>query len=263
MGSKLGVRGAGALVVGIVGVGLALPSTSFAHAVIVDPPARDKGQAGDDAHKNADGACGGVARTGKYVQYQAGATIEVKWDETIEHVGCFQIAFSPEADPQADTDFQLLKQINDPDGSKGPHSEMVTLPEGVTCEKCTLQLRQLMQNQPGCVENADPAKADLDTYHSCADICIGPSCPTIAPDPDGGASSSSSSGGGPTTEPTDGGGKMGSSSGSNDNAGPPSLDAGKGDGCSVGWAPTGFGAFGVGAALFGLALVRRRRRAAR
>jgi len=252
-----GWRGALALVF-LVGA----PSAALAHTVMVTPPPRDVGVAGNDAHKT--GPCGGVARTNKCTQYDAGATIPVKWMETVSHDGCFQLALSQ----SGDTNFTVLKQINDPAGGAGMvYPDTLKLPDGVTCENCTLVVRQLMIGK-ACTTTPFQNDVDASTYYSCADIRIG-DFPGAAPcDPpaaaDAGADGSTTpgtDGGGPTTVPTDGGGKtVDAGDDSDPTGGRPNLRSGDGGGCSIALGATSGLSFAVTAGLFGLALLRRRRK---
>lgn len=241
-----------ALVIGIV---VGIPATVLAHSRLVQPTPRNDDPAGKS------GPCNGVPRTMMYTQYEAGATITVKWQETIDHSGCFDIDFSA----GNDQNWTTLKRIQDDAGTApdAMYTTKVQLPPGVTCENCTLGLRQIMVSSavgklgPVCTKTTpDALDGGPPTYFSCADIRVG-DFPEAGGEPLE-AGSDDDSGGGPTTEPTDGGGKTvgGSSSGGGAR---PDLHSGE-DGCSV-----GFGAgTGMSAALlvgaFGLGLVRRRRR---
>lgn len=159
-------------------------TVASAHVVMTSPPARDVGKPGADAHKA--GPCG-VARTGTYTQYAVGAQVPVQYTETIDHRGCFQVLLS-EAN---DANFRILAQVNDPDNAAGeiPRriSTMVTLPAGVSCQACTISVRQLMINR-ACVNNEPSTNTGAvmagDTYYTCSDICIGTNCP---PQSDAGA----------------------------------------------------------------------------
>ena len=238
---------------------IAVPTTAFAHIVMMTPLPRDVGVAGNDGHKT--GPCGAVPRTNKCTSYEAGATIPVKWKETVEHNGCFQIALS-----QAnDQNFTILKQIQDPAGSPLTiFPDTVTLPAGVTCKDCTLVVRQLMIGKPCTALQND---LDASTYYSCADIRIGDPTVCVPPtEPDAGGTvpdAATGSDGGPTTVPTDGGGKLVEAGAAGDpgpTAGRPNLQSGDGGGCSVALGATSGVSFGITAGLLALALVRRRRR---
>jgi hypothetical protein len=239
---------------------LIAPATALAHTYILQPPPRDVAVADLNARAHKTGPCGSVPRTGPPVQYQPGETITVKFEETINHTGCFQIAFSA-ADDQ---NFVTLKQLPDTQGVQ-VYTTTVTLPAGVTCPACTLQVRQLMLEgtaNPVCAPDAAPPDGTAglgSTYFSCADICVGPVCAAAdagTPTSDAGASSS----GGPTTVPTDGGGKMVPDGGSGTSGATPDLQSGNGGGCAVGLGATTGASLVLTAGLFGLALARRRRR---
>ncbi len=232
---------------------IAAPATAFAHAHLTDPPSRPG--TNDTTIKIPE--CGGLPRSASFVQYDAGATITVKFKETIGHVGCYQVKLGD----KNDSNWVTLTQINDLAGNQGDQQTTVTLPAGFTCESCTLQLRQLMNDgagNPACGPDAGTATSGI--YYSCADIRIGdfpdaaPSADSGTPGDDDGGSSS----GGPTTVPTDGGGKTtsdGNNAGSSRN-----LRAGEGDdGCNVGWGATSGFSFFVTAGIGLMALLRRRR----
>jgi hypothetical protein len=232
---------------------VAAPSLALAHTVMLTPQPRDM----RDDHKTA--PCGAIARTNRCTQYEAGATIPVKWMETVDHTGCFQIALSQ----NNDQNFTILKQINDPAGTGGAvYPDTVKLPPGVTCTNCTLVVRQLMIDK-ACTTAPFQNDLDASTYYSCADIRIGdfpgaaPCEPPVAPDAGPGTPDASS--GGPTTVPTDGGGKLVDGGGTS-NGGPVDLHSGDGGGCSVALGATSGVSFAVTVGLFGLALLRRRRR---
>lgn len=246
------------VVAGGIVLGVSAPTTASAHTRFLSPVPRS----------DADGLkpptypppCGNVARTNNPTAYETGATIKVKWEETIAHQGCYQIAFSSD-----DTNFTVLAQIDDPAGMTGtPLQTDIKLPAGVTCEKCTLQLRQLMLGAPCTGDTANPADPPASTYYSCADLCVGPDCVDAGAPTDGGtdasvdAGSSGGTSGGPVTTPTDGGGKT--VSGDDDSSGSPNLRSGAGDsGCSIGLGATSGVSLVVMGGLLGLALGRRRR----
>ena len=100
------------------------------------------------------GPCGGLPRLAISKYFQSGSTITVQWEEVIDHPGRFEIYFSP----ANDVNFVLLKTVIDVQNG-GLNSVNITLPN-VTCTACTLQLIQVMTE--------DPANPTL--YYSCADI---------------------------------------------------------------------------------------------
>lgn len=107
------------------------------------------------------------------VVFEPGATITVEWRETVNHPSHYRISFDDDgddsfADPASPTDFYtngtvLLDEI--PDEPDGVFSVEVTLPD-VECERCTLQLVQLMLDKPPYV----PGTNDL--YYQCADLAL-------------------------------------------------------------------------------------------
>jgi hypothetical protein len=106
--------------------------------------------------------CGGVERTNNPAIFMSGQTIEVEWEETINHPGYFRIAFSPANDEGFD-DNVLKDNIIDTQNSESPvphfYNVSITLP-AVVCDQCTLQLIQVMTENPDNPRN----------YYSCADI---------------------------------------------------------------------------------------------
>lgn len=227
------------------------PATANAHAFIADPPSRDTAITNLDDRAHKTGPCGGSPRIGMPTRYAVGASVDVDFTETIGHRGCFQVLFSP----ANDADWVLLQQIDDPAGpfSGEPaksYTAKVTLPAGVTCESCTLAVRQLMKGA-ACAPNATPSGND--TYYSCADIRVGdfadagPSRPPTTP-ADGGTASTPSAD--PETEPDDtpasGGSRRVSST----------ADAG---GCNAGGGHATLPVLALAASAIALAWQRRRR----
>jgi MYXO-CTERM domain-containing protein len=187
-------------------VGLAVATPAAAHVALTDPPARYDSQTyiKDYPCGHPDNPEGESTRT-----YEEGATITVQWNEYIGHPGHFRIALSTEGDqalidPTDYDDFYsapnvILDDIEDPDGV-ADHSVEITLPAGVTCEKCTLQLLQIMTDKMPW----GPAGGN-ELYYQCADITITP----VGAGTEGGndttgggesGGSGSSEGGGETTD---------------------------------------------------------------
>lgn len=161
----------------LIGAAVLVPRLASAHTYIMEPVSRDAklvASLDDRAYKNTEGPCGVVLgtstplpRTNTPTRYTPGQTITVKWQETIDHRGCFQVLLS-EAN---DTNWKLLAQFDDPAGS--PNDEITTkqikLPDGVSCEACTLSVRQLMT---GAACPPEAVAVPDTTYYSCADIRI-------------------------------------------------------------------------------------------
>ena len=124
---------------------------AFGHAFLTSPQARSP----DDSLKV--GPCGGITPAATPpTTWQAGASVEVLWTETIEHPGRFFVSFSS----ANDENFQQLAEVID-DKATGDFSTTIQVPD-VTCDNCTLQLIQSMEE--------DPANPRL--YFSCSDIRI-------------------------------------------------------------------------------------------
>lgn len=138
-------------------VGL-LPTQALAHArwVIdsVTPP-----RSNDTGLKTA--PCGGIARTTRSAIFTAGQTIELEFEETVNHPGHYRIAFSPANDQNFDS-YVLVDNILDVTNN-GRYTQVVTIPNEI-CSACTLQLIQVMTTDPNPQPN--------DFYYSCTDIQI-------------------------------------------------------------------------------------------
>jgi hypothetical protein len=148
---------------------LIIPTTAMAHVrwVIdsVTPP-----RTNDTGLKTK--PCGGAARTNRSTIFTAGQTIELEFEETINHPGHYQIAFSPADDLNFDLpDNILVDNILDVTNN-GTYAQQVTIPMQV-CSACTLQLIQVMTTSPS------PLPGDY--YYSCSDIQITSPGDTTAP----------------------------------------------------------------------------------
>ena len=113
------------------------------------------------------GPCGGLPRSATPAVLTAGQTVTVEWEETIYHPGQFEIYFSA----ANDQNFSLLKTIpQDQNNQNLPHqfSTTITLPN-VACQACTLQLIQVMLENPNVPTY----------YYSCADMQLTASSTTI------------------------------------------------------------------------------------
>lgn len=118
---------------------------------------------------------------------EPGATITVRWTETINHPGHYRISFDADGEdfyiPLAADDIQpagtnniLIDGIADVATPNSTYSAEITLPDQ-PCENCTLQLIQMMTDKP-------PYGDGNDIYYLCADIALRPGG---APGPDAGA----------------------------------------------------------------------------
>lgn len=272
-GAKLGLAA-------LLGLGaFAASVTSEAHFTL-DAPAATLEQ---DSLGNPQKAppCGGDGTaTGDVTVYQSGQNITITINETIYHPGHYRVALAlndlselPAEPPvTAGTTACGSVPIMDPpvfpvlaDGVLlhsspfgGPQSFEVTLPDGVTCENCTLQIIEFMSehglnNPGGCF------------YHHCANITIQDE-PVVTTNAGGGGDGGSSAaapngagGEGASTNNASGGNGNGGSGGS---GGSSASDDGE-DGCSASPVPsTPFG-LSLSAGLVGLAVAAASYRRAR
>jgi MYXO-CTERM domain-containing protein len=149
-----------------------LAAAAEAHILLVDPKPRDQ----NDQHKldampcpNRTAAQPVTMMDPTGISYQGGATITVKWNETTTHLGCFAVDISA----GGDTGWMLLGTLPHSGAGKTPrpYQTTVKLPAGMTCDKCTLRVRQfmLMANPTTC----PPTTIMPDTtYYQCANVVL-------------------------------------------------------------------------------------------
>lgn len=213
---------------------LVISGDAFAHARLRTPTPRTN----DDNLKDGVGGapCGGKPRTGTPARYTMGQTITVQWEETINHAGCFIIKLSP----ANDQNFTML--ANPPHSAAGgvprQYSAQVKLPDGMTCNACTLQLIQVMNNTVPCPVVNIPAG---DSYYSCADVQIVAPPPPDAGTGGSGGGSAGGAGGGSGGSGGSGGGDVAQGGGSGTAGG---MAAGTGGGTQ----PAGTGGGSAGGA---------------
>lgn len=138
-------------------------TAASAHIALSQPPTNST-----DMKIRPCGAPAGGVRTG----YDAGQTITVIWDETIDHPGHYRIAFDDDGrdvfqDPTGFTDVSggpgvLLDGIPDGDAGVTHYEVQLTLPS-ISCDTCTLQVIQVMTDK-------GPVWGDNDVYYQCADL---------------------------------------------------------------------------------------------
>jgi uncharacterized protein (TIGR03382 family) len=160
----------------------AIPGIAAAHITLMDPPPRTT------MEKNRH--CGDPAAPRKTPKvYAPGATIMVKWLETIDHPGHFRISFDndgndffvpPNAtattvgmDPTVMIDLIADVQGNFPIQGR-MYMKAVTLPN-IECTNCTLQVIQLMTDKPPYTT----ATSSDDIYYQCADIQLSNTAPPM------------------------------------------------------------------------------------
>ncbi|KAL1923494.1 uncharacterized protein VTP21DRAFT_8474 [Calcarisporiella thermophila] len=138
------------------------PSFVSAHGRMTFPAIRIK--PGDSARNdfiNTEGPtenfpCGGSPPGQVKTTFQAGQQVQVKWHISIAHDGPCFFELSPNGDNGR---FQQLLKVNDCAKTVGDFSRTLQLPQGVTCNKCTMRYRWLA---------VLPAKP----YLNCADVRI-------------------------------------------------------------------------------------------
>jgi MYXO-CTERM domain-containing protein len=208
-----------------------------------------------------------VVPTGAITTYQQGQTIDITVNETIFHPGFYRVAIASDqaglppdpvvtpvgSDPCGKTTINpspwTLPIVADGllmHSTKFSNAQtfQVTLPPGLTCTNCVLQITEFMSSHPvnnpgGCF------------YHHCATV-------NIVPPADAGVSSdgSTSSDGGASS--SDGGGSSGGSDASTD---PPGGTTPTGCSCKLANTPAPAISYVGGLLLLGLLLRRRFRRA--
>jgi hypothetical protein len=179
----------------VLGLAMSLVvSTAGANVRLIDPPPRSA------AADLKSAPCGNVAKNGAFKRYASGEKVTVQFEESVGSQGCYQIAFARDG-----ANFTVLQQLDDPSGSQGAGSTMVTLPSD-NCDQCVLQLRQISLGGSCADAGQVPDAAAGDTFYSCADVCLGSGCPAL-PVPDAGmdAGMGASSSGGPVTTRPDSG----------------------------------------------------------
>jgi hypothetical protein len=150
-----------------------LPLEASAHLGLDAPVSRY----GPDVLKTAPcGSDSGGERTDNVTYYEPGATIEVRWNEYVDHPGHYRIAFDDDGvddfvDPATmmelySNDSVLLDGIPDEGRETRDYAATVTLPE-VECDNCTLQVIQMMYDKP---PYTTPNGNDI--YYQCADLVL-------------------------------------------------------------------------------------------
>lgn len=129
----------------------------------------------DDQKQGPCGAADGGERGDAIYAYEPGASVKISWNEYIDHPGHFRVAFDDDgddafADPATGDELYtnaavLLDGI--PDEAKVEDYEVeVTLPD-IECERCTIQVIQVMTDKP-------PFGDGNDVYYHCIDVRLVP-----------------------------------------------------------------------------------------
>ncbi|HEU4405338.1 MAG TPA: SCE4755 family polysaccharide monooxygenase-like protein [Polyangiaceae bacterium] len=256
------------------------PVEASAHFVLQEPASwRDQDALGSPQKTGPCGDEGTAATTGAVTAYRQGDTVTITIDETITHPGHYRVVLAvndrgelpaPPAVTPDDVSACGSAEIQDPpvfpvlaDGLlvheaafDGPQTVTVTLPDDVTCEKCTLQVIEFMS------DHAAPC-----FYYHCADISIGDGAPGAGGaggQPGGGTGGGGTGGSGPGgTGGSSAGGAGGAGGGAGGSqagaSGNPADDSSSDDGCAAAApraAPPGLAA--LGGLLAAAALLRRR-----
>lgn len=166
------------------------PHPAGAHFFLKSPAAwRDQDSLGNPQKLGPCGDDGAAAMTNMVTAYQPGDKVIIQLDEEIFHPGHYRVALSvddrsqlppePKVTPGANTPCGTADVMNPPvfpvlaDGVldhtqafNGTQQIEITLPNNITCSKCTIQVLEFMSQHPlnnpgGCF------------YHHCADISIG------------------------------------------------------------------------------------------
>lgn len=208
-----------------------------AHITLISPAARYSSEFQKDppcGHPDNPPGAGPVAT------YQAGETISVQFEETVNHAGHYRIALDTTGTdtftlPAGFDDFYnspevLLDEI--PDMAGGVYSVDVTLPD-TPCDPCTLQLIQVMND-------GSWGPGDSDLYFNCADIVIeGSAADTGGTGTGGGGTGGDGTGGSGGDGTGGGGGDVGSGAGSEGGSSGASASEGSGGGGTADEASTG------------------------
>lgn len=175
---------------------LLAPGSAQAHFILQAPPSwMSQDSFGAPEKLGPCGDEGGGTPTGTVTAFQIGQTITVTINEVIFHPGHYRIALAttdrsqlpPEPVVTAGATACGSVPIENPpvfpvladdvfdhtSPFSSPQSVQITLPPGVSCDKCTLQVIEFMSdhglnNPGGCF------------YHHCADISIGATAPADA-----------------------------------------------------------------------------------
>lgn len=169
---------------------------SSAHLDLLVPEPRERGSDRRSTDSNLKkGPCGqdrNNGRTRKVSVYRPGETITVTWNEYVNHVSYYRVAFdvdgdddfpvfggryiSPEGDDPAalcPVDGRVILAYNFDDRTRGEHSMEIRLPD-VECENCTLQVVQFMYG------------GSRPYYFQCADLALRHGGADAGPPIDGG-----------------------------------------------------------------------------
>jgi hypothetical protein len=161
---------------------LAFAAPASAHIRLLEPTPRYAIQGTETGIKSCPCGSGGSNRTcnvtvdgsdpdrstDRVSTFEAGSTITLRFEEFVDHVGSFRVAFDSDGADFGDFNGNILVPlVADPAGANGTMWEIdVTLPN-MTCTNCTLQLIQAMN---GDMVNPVIDPANVSSYYACVDL---------------------------------------------------------------------------------------------
>ena len=154
-------------------LGVLVPLPSVAHITLVYPPPRP------GMVSPIGSPCGYSPDPGRTTAQPLlpGATIEVRWNEWINHPSHFRISFDSDGqddfvDPASPDDFYTVPSVlldAIADNGTGDHAATITLPM-IECDNCTLQVIQVMTVPVDQIK--PPPDLDGFAYESVLGVCL-------------------------------------------------------------------------------------------
>lgn len=160
---------------------LASSAASLAVVLLAAPQAHGHIQLEFPIHRTPSqkqGPCGvtGGVRGPDVSTFAPGATITLRWNETVDHPGHYRVMFDDDGqdaffEPDSFEDIRtpggalMADGIADVDGVAA-YEQTITLPD-IECDNCTLQVVQVMTDKA-------PYGDGNDLYYQCADITLAP-----------------------------------------------------------------------------------------
>ncbi len=160
---------------------LAFAAPASAHIELLEPTPRYAVQGTETGIKSCPCGSGGSNRTcnvtvdgsdpdrsDQVSRFEAGSTITLRFEEFVDHVGSFRVAFDPDGADFMDFNGNILVPlVADPAAANGTIWEIdVPLPNMI-CSNCTLQLIQAMN---GDMVNPVVDPANVSSYYACVDL---------------------------------------------------------------------------------------------
>ncbi|NBO39316.1 hypothetical protein EBU99_12120 [bacterium] len=126
----------------------------------------------DEASGHKVAPCGGAKRTANVKNYSSGQTVQLEFEETINHLGYYEVYLLGPNDERMQGVPAPLARLDDKqndaivDGASHQYTISFKVP-AVTCTECAFQLIQVMLDNPNAPSN----------YYSCTDVTIGNAAP--------------------------------------------------------------------------------------